>query len=279
LTETAEAPVKEAVEHNGRPLGIAPAKKCCIAVLTPTLGQVSMFWHIACLDLVFPMNLGKGFIPMIDMIGGEVGPTRNRLVKMALASAEASGQTLDWIFWIDDDVIFNRMCLLQLIKHNRDIASGVYFSKGETGNQPLIFAGGGCGTMDYKPAQVDGPGETMEAWGWSQGLSLIKTEVYQRMVEELDLGVDKYGTPCWYKEPEFGLDKTGQMIMGGTEDFHFFDNASKLGYRPLIDCTKFTFAYHYDAERRYGCPKKQWDMWLRREPIVWQTKEGEVVWE
>jgi hypothetical protein len=274
MQNTAEAIQKDAAERREKWKGIAPATKRSIAVLTPTLGQVSMFWHSALVDLVWPMNMGKAFIPTMDTKGNEIGQMRNRLVSMALSFAEQQGIDLEAIMWVDDDVIVSKLAMVQLCTHDRDIASGVYFAKGEPEAGPLIFAGASCGTMPFKP------GETFEAYGWSQGLCLIRPQVYRRMKDELDLGTDSYGNPNWYKVPEFGVDEHGCLTVGGTEDFHFFENASKLGYRPLIDCTKFAFAFHYDAATRTGFPKMQWNQWIRREPIIWPANRHhpEVIW-
>ncbi len=264
---------KRAPQRAAPPNGIPPAKRKCIAVLTPTLGTVSMWWHSAMIDVIWPMNVGKGFMPMIDPHGGEVGEIRNRLVMMALKFEETQGIDLESLMWIDDDVIVSRSIILALASHNRDIVSGVYYSKGDV-SEPLIFGGPSSGTLPFQP------NKTFEAWGWSQGLSLVRTSVYKRMREELDLGEDKYGHPCWYKQPDFGLDDSGHIILGGTEDFHFFGNASTLGYRPLIDCTKHAFGWHYDLSLKTGYPLVQWNQYLRRENVVWPLPDGsEVAWD
>jgi hypothetical protein len=253
--------------------GIKAAKKSAIVVLTPTLGQISMWWHTAMVDLLWPMNVGKGFIPAVDLKGGQVGQMRNRLIQLALYFEKSQHINLEAIMWVDDDVIVNRAVMLALAAHDRDIVSGVYMAKTEAANEPLIFDGPSSGTSRWEPDKV------MEKWGYAQGLSLVKTDVYRRMAEELDLGVDEYGNPQWYKVPEFGMDAAGCLTLGGTEDFHFFENASKLGYRPLVDCTKFCFGWHYDHEKKTGYPKQQWEQFLKREPIVWPKKEGgEVIW-
>jgi hypothetical protein len=269
--------VAEAVkpEANGQRQGLVPAKTKVIALLTPTLGMVSIRWCVAMQNLIWPMNIGRGFIPAMDQVGNEVGEMRNKLVALSLEQAEKSNNDLEGILWVDDDVIVSKLALLQLVSHDRDIAAGVYFCKGDLG-EPLIFAGGQAGTMKFRPD------ETFEAWGWAQGLSYVRAEVYKRMAEDLDLGKDKYGNPQWYKKPDFGINEiTGQMTIGGTEDFHFFANANKLGYRCLVDCSKHAFGWHYDHRLHAAYPRKQWEQFIRREPVVW-PKTGsrpEVIWD
>lgn len=270
--DLAEAIERDAKARQDR-LGIRPATKRCIAVLTPTLGQVSMWWSVAMMDLIWPMNCGKAFIPVMDNKGGEVGEMRNRLVAMALAFEKSQGIELHSLFWVDDDVIIPALAMLTLAAHDRDIASGVYMTKGDAGNEALIFDGPSCGSRKFEPDRV------FECWGYAQGLSLVRTQVYKHMAEDLDLGKDKYGNPAWYKQPDFGMEANGQLSLGGTEDFHFFGNAAKLGYRPLVDCTKHCFGWHYDAGSKRAYPKQQWEQYVRREPVIWQTKDGEVIWD
>lgn len=273
--------VAEAPQKTDKRLGIAPAKQTCVAICTPTLGKVSMHWTAQLCNLVIPMNVSKGFIPLQDMKGGEVGQVRNRLVQVTLAHCQKLDLELDSIFWLDDDVIpADRMVIAALRSLNADIAAGVYYCKGDYGD-PLLFAGGSSGTVRHKPCPdgiIDGPEATTELWGYPQGLSLVKGSVFTRMRDELDIGTDQYGSPCWYKQPEFGMDQSGNLSIGGTEDFWFFENASKLGIKPVVNLTKHCFAFHYDLNEKVGFPRRQWDQWLRKEPLVWNVGKEEVVW-
>src|SRR5260370_23508453 len=124
------------------------------------------------------LNPGKACIPACDMLGGEVGQMRNRLLSLALAFEKAQGVNLEAVLWVDDDVIVNPLVMLTLAGHDRDIASGVYFTKGDIGNEPLIFDGPSSGPRKFMP------GECFEAWGYAQGLSLVRTAVYKRMADE-----------------------------------------------------------------------------------------------
>lgn len=255
--------------------GIVPQRTLSIAVLTPTLGVISAWLHTAMQGLVWPTNTGKAPVMCQDMKGNEVGEMRNRLVTTVLTMSEAHNVELDSILWLDDDVICSRFALITLRAHDRDIAAGVYFTKMDPGAEPLIFDGGGAGCAPWRPDEV------FESWGYAQGLSLVRTDVYRRMRDELDIGQDKYGNPAWYKQPSFGVDKHGGVTTGGTEDFHFFANAEKLGIRPLVDCTKHAFGFHYALQTRVGYPVPQWKQFVKQEPIVWpKTRHhAEVIWE
>lgn len=286
LKEGVETPTQQ-VERMMRGItrtnGVVAAPARLIAVCTPTLGMVSAWWHASVLDLIWPMNTAKGAPMVPDRKGGEIAETRNRIVSMMLAT-ESDKAKLEGIFWLDDDVIIRspRTCLLKLVSHNRDIASGVYFTKGEV-NEPLIFGGPCAGSIPFEP------GKEFEAWGWAQGLSYVRGEVYKRMRDEMELGLDKYGAPLWYEPSEFRVDKqTGDVCVNGTEDFPFFKKANDLGYRCLVDCTEHCFGFHYDANGKdadgwpgVGYPRQQWEQFKRHEPIVWPAKDGreDVVWK
>jgi hypothetical protein len=264
--------------------GIVPKKQKTIAVCTPTLGVIPMWWFASATSLVFPMNMGKAFFPIQDLERGEVGQMRNRLVNSVLEAEKSRNDVeCEYIFWLDDDVIIHHMALMSLLSWDRDVAAGVYFCKGHFG-EPLLFPAASGGTLKYKPwaGRPDDEARGIEMYGYPQGLSLVRTSVYKRMRDEMDLGVDKYGSPCWYKQPEFAVDpKTGGLITGGTEDFHFFENLSKLGIRPIVDTSKFAFGFHYSIQELVAYPVVQWEQYVKRQPIVWPAPAGEleVVWK
>lgn len=250
--------------------------KKLIALCTPTLGTVSMWWHNATMNLMWPMNIGKGIVPVVDQVGGEIAECRNRCVQIALAH-EKAGVELEAIFWLDDDVLVMPVCLLALAQHfpkpgegGHLIVSGCYFCKGEY-PEPLIFPGACQGTGRFVPDSVK------EVWGWAQGLSLVHPSVYKRMEAELPLGKDKYGNPAWYALPEFEVGPEGGVTTGGTEDFRFFKNADLLGIKCLQDCTKHAFGFHWDEANKTAYPKEQWQQWLNRQPITWTKPDGTVV--
>lgn len=268
--------MSEQVEKGIAVGGIQPAKGVCIPLLTPTLGRVSMLWADMRSQIFFPMNTGRYPFSLQDKKGGEIGEVRNQMVEFFLTLERLSPNSqFPGVMWLDDDVVpCSPAVLLALMGHERPIASGVYFSKMDHG-EPLIFPGGSAGTTPFRP------GEVFESWGWAQGLCFISLEVYKRMRDELDIGVDKYGHPAWYKTPEFGPAEGGGFVTGGTEDFIFFDRASKLGYRPIVDCRGCAFGFHLDLATLQAYPREQWDHKCRTQPIVWPAKgdRREVVWQ
>jgi hypothetical protein len=250
-------------------------RKKFIAVCTPTLGSVSISWASVLRGLAFPLNSGYVNFFVIDENGGEIAETRNRCVQLAL-DYETPTSEVSHIFWIDDDVIISTRALLKLLSLNRDIASGVYFTKCDP-SEPLIFPGRGAGTTPFVPDQL------IETWGHGMGLCLVRTEVYKRMAKELDLGRDKYGRTQWYKTTgaeHATVDPDDNSIwMGGTEDLAMLNEASKLGYKPVVDTSRQAFGWHFCRESRQGYPKRQWGQFMRGETITWDTPDGPKAWE
>ncbi len=244
-----------------------------IAVATPTLGSVSIEWASVLRALAWPLNVGYTNLFVLDINGGEIAETRNRCVQLALDACSDRSE-VSHLFWLDDDVIASRMSLLQLLSHDRDIVSGVYFTKCDP-SEPLILPGRGAGTTPFVPDRV------FETWGHGMGLTLVKTDVYRRMAKETDLGRDKYGRPAWYRTtgPESATVEDGCFWLGGTEDLFFLDAAGKLGYRPLVDTSRLAFGWHMDAMTRQGFPKKQWTQRMTGQPIIWETPDGPVTWD
>jgi hypothetical protein len=248
-------------------------KKRIFAMATPTLGKVSMPWHMAVMNLLWPLNCTKTVIPCYDMHGGEIAEARDKLVDLAFGLC-SDKQEVTHLFFLDDDVIVPQFCLRKLLNHNVPVASGVYFTKTEVG-EPLIFPGPGLGSQPFEPDAV------FEGWGWSMGLSVIRMDVFRRMRDELNLPLDKYGCTQFFKTPsEADTDyQDGIITDGGTEDFIFFSNLAKLGIKPVIDCTRYCMGFHMDMSTLQAYPSEQWKQYNRGEPVVWNVGGKETRWE
>lgn len=250
------------------------AKKKFIAVCTPSLGTVSIWWTRAFVNLMWPMNYGKVVFFLQDDVStpnrNEIAENRNKLVRTAL-DFESDNREVSHIFWLDDDVIVPAAAVMQLLSHDRDIASGVYFTKAPGRlSEPLIF-----------PSRVGGtdrfiPNRTYEVWGHGMGLCLVKTDVYRKMESGMDR--DSYGNPEFYKTvreytaTDFGLD------CGGTEDLDFLNKAAAYGYRPLVDTGAYAFGWHFDLKTNKGYPEEQFDQLRKAQTIRWDTPDGPVEW-
>ena len=243
-----------------------------VAVCTPTLGMVTIEWASALRALLLPLNSGYCECFGKDDVGGEIAEGRNGCVARAL-SYETDDREITHLFWLDDDVIAPRTAIIRLMSHDVDIAAGVYFLKCPI-SEPLIFPGRGAGTSPFVPDQV------FETWGVGMGITLVKTSVYRRMREDLELPLDKYGKPQWYKTPS-ALDAVvvdEVLFAGGTEDLYFCDRAGKMGCKVVADTSRYAFGWHYDCRNGIGYPEKQWRQHMAGEAITWDTPGGVVTW-
>jgi len=257
-------------------------KRRFIVRCTPTPGMVSATWVKGIEDIGWPMNTIKAAMFMHDEHGGEIAECRNHLVAKVLEVESTHG---DWsddsaILWIDDDVIVTQGILHQLNQYDCDIATGVYFVKGEHG-EPIIFPELGNGTLRYSPA---GDGEQKAykgAWMGSMGLSLVRTSVYRRLRDELQIPLDKYGHHEWYRttigRPNELVNENGVLHKGGTEDSWFATLAAKLGYTMTVDLTKYAFGFHFDAKAKVGYPLRQWKERQAVQPVTWPQPDGTVI--
>lgn len=248
------------------------SKMKCIVICTPSLGAVSVWWARQIAELIHPLNIGRRVCFVRDDIGGQIAETRNKIVADAMR-LENDRMEIDSLFWVDDDVLVSRGALMQLYGHHRPIASGVYFLKGDP-SVPLLMPGRVQGTDPFVPNKV------YDCWGVGMGLCLVKMDVYRRMLAG-GLPTDKLGNPEWYKTvKEYSLQ--GDMLdSGGTEDLYFLDAAQKVdqAFKPLADCGKWAFGWHYDLATHKGWPEPQFKQWSAGKKVVWETKDGTVEWE
>lgn len=247
-----------------------------IALATPSLGNVSIWWSRLCMSIIWPMNRGQTIFYLRDKVGGEVAECRNAIVDSVLAYDRVSGP-ISHIFWVDDDVLVFPGCLLELLHQNKDICSGVYFTKRE-GNlaEPLIFP------LDSDPRTGFYPNEVYEVAGHGMGLTLVRTQVYKDLAAKQLTTMDKYGRPEWYNTSKDGTDVSQDekdvISLGHTEDTDFCGKARKLGYKCYIDTNAHAFGFHYDKEKDKGYPEATWIAWIRGNPIIWETPDGIITW-
>lgn len=265
------------VGHPDEPSPAPTTRQKAIIQGTVSRGVVSMWWSRAAGGVAWPFNRTKAVLYVEDDVGNEIAEARNKLVAESLAR-ESDTMEIEGIFWVDDDVILvSSLALRALDSHHVPICSGVYFSKEEY-PQPLVFPAVGQGVDQFVPDKA------YEVWGHGMGLTLVRMEVYRRMRDELDIGIDKYGNPQWYKTPgKEDADRPpairdGIMDMGGTEDLYFCSQAAKLGYKPVIDTGRHAFGFHMDMKTRRCYPPKQWEQYRKNQPIVWPTPDGDVIW-
>lgn len=244
-----------------------------IVIGVPTFGMVHVFFMQRYHDLRLPMNTIQKHI---ICIGKEVGCARNEIVAQALAIEDQDPTVrCSKIFFIDDDVLLHPDCLLKLLAHQRPIVSGLYYAKVSV-PMPLVLRDEFAGVSTSWT-----PGDLVECAGHGMGICLIDADVFTRMRDELDLGVDAFGYPAWFKTTRDAsvLGPAGERaISNQTEDMRFLGLAKQLGYQTAVDTSPQTFGWHLDTRTMQGYPLKQFDEWTRTGRITWETEKGPVVW-
>jgi hypothetical protein len=253
--------------HNGH------ARKF-IAIGIPSFGMVHLFFVARLLNLRVPMNT---VIRWFYVVGKEVGDARNEIVAKALAAEQAdSPMRCSHVFFIDDDVLFHPDVLLKLLSHQRPIVSGLYYTKTSVPT-PLALHEEGEGT-----ARSWVPGDVIEVAGHGMGLTLVEADVFRRVRDAGQIGVDPHGFPAWFRttrDAKIERPDLAGAVFNQTEDMFFLSRARSLGYQPAVDTSPQAFGWHFDAKRMTGFPAKQWQEWCDTGRVTWETDNGPVVWE
>lgn len=248
-------------------------KRRVVAMCVPSLGRVSLLFLKHHYELGIPTN-----VPVVHVYveGKEVGDARNECVARSLAM-ETEETQVSHIFFLDDDVLASRMAFKKLYADDRDIVAGLYFLKTPVATPMVLMDEGGV-------PKTWRPGDIIDCAGHGMGLTLIKTEVFKRLRDETDLGVDRFGYPCWFKtlrDHQVFRPDGSPAIVNETEDVYFLKRARALGYQPCVDTSADAFGFHFAHNEKRAYPLKQWFEWNAKGTITWDLDDGsgqQVVW-
>jgi SAM-dependent methyltransferase len=146
----------------------------------------------------------------------------------------------EFVFFLDDDVLvpaegFQKLLYRARCYPDHDIFAGVYACKGLA--EPLVYAGEGVGPFwDWAIGDIlttDGHGIT----GCHSGLTLIRTSVFQRLIDAGICDAEADGDRPFYKtvHEQWTAKNGSPMSRRGTEDLYFAHLVKKLGGKFLID--------------------------------------------
>jgi hypothetical protein len=245
-----------------------------IAMGIPTFGTVNIFWASRVFGMLrHPMNR---VLRHYMILGNEVGLARNEIVAKALqVEVDNPDMRCSHVFFVDDDVLVHPEALLKLLADERPIVGGLYFAKSAV-PQALVL-------MEEGVERKWRPGEIVDCWAHGMGLTLIDADVFRRLRDETDLGVDVNGNPNWFAtiRDVHLVAKDGRPVIGNqTEDVTFLRKAAALGYQPCVDTSPQTFGFHWAAAERRAYPVRQWMEFQEKGTITWtDTPDGQpVVW-
>lgn len=244
-----------------------------IVIGIPTFGMVHVFFMGRLYNLRMPMNR---IVRQVYCVGKEVGDARNEIVAKALQIEQDSPSLrCSKILFLDDDVLFHQDALLKLLSHNRPIVSGLYYTKSAVPTPLVLHSDFGGTSKDWTP------GDLIDCWAHGMGLTLIDADVFRRLRDETDLGVDAHGFPGWFKttRDQAIVRADGVPALANqTEDVHFLRKAAALGYQPCVDTSFETFGWHFDTKAQQAYPLAQWREFCKTGTVTWRTAEGDVTW-
>ena len=203
-----------------------------VVVGIPSFGMVSTYFMQARLSQQFP--LVSSAIDKI-VLNKPIAEARNEIVEFALS------QGANYIYWLDDDVVAPPDAFLKMYTHNKDIVNGVYWSKSNP-PMPLLFRN-----------HMEGPywdwhvGDMIEIDAAGMGLTLVKTEVYKKIQNEL-------GGPWYSVDYASFAGKDMGSPPNNTEDLYFYWKARKVGYMIWADTSIQAYHYEKNSGVLFGMP-------------------------
>ena len=230
-----------------------------VVVGIPSFGMVSTYFLQSRLSQQFP--LVSSAIDKI-VLNKPIADARNEIVEFALS------QGANYIYWLDDDVIAPPDSFLRLYSHRKDIVNGVYWSKSNP-PMPLVFRN-----------HLEGPywdwhvGDLIEIDAAGNGLTLVRTDVYKKIQDEL-------GGP-WYSTDYSSFQGVTETPSNNTEDLYFYWKARQVGYE--VWCDTRVQALHYDKTNQvlYGMPpdapqaRAAWEIVPQGEKLIADIGSGPV---
>src|SRR6188474_1053743 len=202
-----------------------------VVVGIPTFGMVSHYFLQARQAQQFPLVSSTVDKFVLDK---PIAEARNEIVEYALM------QGANYIYWLDDDVVAPPDAFLKMFMQQKDIINGVYWSKSNP-PMPLMFRN-----------HLEGPyldwhvGDLIEVDAAGNGLTLVKTDVYRKLSEEI-------GGP-WYSTEYTSFKQGGASAANNTEDLYFYWKARRAGYKVWVDTSIQAFHFEKNTKALYGPP-------------------------
>lgn len=178
-----------------------------ISIIIPSRGQCNIAFAIALRSLQIP---AYSQMEIKYITGCFIDMMRNQLV-------DSTHQ--DLLLFLDDDILPSPQALIKLIEDDKDITTGIYYSKQQP-NFPQIYK-----TNKEDDKLMDSMWEfpkdkLFEVDACGAGFMLVKKKVFE-----------KIGLPYF----KYIVDEEGKRVKG--EDLYFCNKAKKAGYKIWCDPT------------------------------------------
>jgi hypothetical protein len=224
----------------------APKDFLKVLIGVPAIQDPTWFFVLSMNSIAYPPNYTK---TTQICWGREIGEARNHIVRQALKS------NVQYILFLDDDVMVPPDIFLKLRNHDTDIASALYCTKSNPA-YPLIFESEGDGCFeDWKL------GDIIKTWGCGLGATLINTDIFRS---------GKIKEP-WFKTTKLEAindpDGSGWHWRSGTEDLYFYTKVMDAGYDLIVDTS--VQCDHYDRLSKIRYPLEGFKQWYTSKQ--WKT--------
>ncbi len=188
----------------------AQANQVIVGILHTEI--TSMAWSFGFRNLIIPGP------PPIPLAGMPFDHARN------VACQAAINAGVEWIFFLDSDVVPPKDAILRLISYRQPIMSGVYHRRSPPHGVPVMIKGPTWYVVPPNSGIVE-----VDLVG--AGCLLIHRSVLERfMINPLDAGRGK--TVFDWRVDMAGILPQGEAL---SEDFSFCLHARKMGYKILVD--------------------------------------------
>lgn len=228
---------------NGQKIGVAfcsPHRKIKLENGQEITDTITVAWHRHRTALAMPTNFN---FMEFHIDGMEIGEARTFAAYRCLEHSPHP----EFLFFLDDDVLPQYDALTKLFFRAQcfpdyDIFAGVYCCKWQMPSDPLIYAGDGGGAFwDWAIGDL----LTTEQHGISgthMGLTLIRTRLFQRMLEA---GVVNDDVPFFKTVKDEKVMVNGCLqTRSGTEDLFFYKLAKEVDVKIMVDTS--VLAGHID---------------------------------
>jgi glycosyltransferase involved in cell wall biosynthesis len=197
-----------------------------VGVCIISRGTVPIKWmtHMNNVKSCFPGGLFWKFIIVERM---SWAAARNECIR------RCRGNNFEWAFFIDDDVFIPENALDLMLRANKDIVSGIYWTKTEN-PAPVIFKEMGKGPMyEFEPDQV------IPIGGSGAGCLLINMRFFDKF--------DEAGLPYFVENWVYTDPQGMKMKCPIGEDHYFFLKAKELGFQAYAHTG--ILCDHYDSAK------------------------------
>lgn len=201
-------PLRQLLGAKGEPMKQVEMPKVAICVAS---GDMVHTEFAACMYQMGVLNgaaNGLPFIPTayLGVQGSLVVRNRNECIE------QAQKLGVDYVLFLDSDMVFPGWTLRRLLSHEKDIVGGTYLQRNPPHNMLGIWAEGTVLTNDRIHA-ID---------ALPAGCLLIKLSVFDKMAKP------------YFRTPAYEADEHGPARIQG-EDYYFCEQAAKLGHQIWLD--------------------------------------------